>query len=397
MPKVNPELLRWARETAGLPLEEAARKISLNSTRTSTSVERLESLEAGTTQPSVSLLRRMAKQYRRPLVSLYLSKAPERGDRGEDFRTLPDAEGKSNPIVEALLRDIKARQDMVKVLLRDEEGSAPLPFISAMQIRGGVEAVVSSIVRVLKFDLVKFRSAATVNLAFNYLRDLAEENGIFVLLAGNLGSHHTTIDVRIFRGFALADSIAPFVVINDQDAKSAWTFTLLHELAHLWLGQSGITGEFNESKVEQFCSQVASQILLPDLAQINLLDRTAADKINIISQFAAECRVSASMVAYRLYLEGALAKSEWQGISALFRTRWLENRERERERAKETEGGPNYYVVRRHRVGSALIQLVQRNISTGSLTPTKAGKVLGVKPRSVAPLLGASDRTPRAA
>jgi len=320
-----------------------------------------------------------------------------RGERGEDFRTLPDADRKSDPLVEALLRDIKARQDMVRVILRDEEGVSPLRFVGSMRGSNKVDVVARSIVDDLGIKLEKFRASSTVEQAFGYLRHLAEDKGIFVLLAGNLGSHHTAIDVRAFRGFALADDIAPFVLINDQDAKSAWAFTLLHELAHLWLGQSGISGEFSDSKIERFCSDVASKILLPDIDQIGPLGSASANKTEAIGLFAAARRVSASMVAYRLFLENELSRGEWQQISRFFRERWLENKEKQRVQSKEHEGGPNYYVVRRHRVGPALLQLVSRNLSAGSLTPTKAGKVLGVKPRSVAPLLNISDRSPWAA
>src|SRR3546814_16138482 len=73
----------------------------------------------------------------------------------------------------------------------------------------------------------------------------------YVLLIGNLGSHHSAIDIDAFRGFALADPIAPFVVINDRDAKTAWSFTLLHEVAHLWIGATGVSGGHFEGSTEQ--------------------------------------------------------------------------------------------------------------------------------------------------
>ena len=79
---------------------------------------------------------------------------------------------------------------------------------------------------------------------------------------GNLGSHHSDIDARVFRGFALADPVAPFVVVNEKDSRTAWSFTLLHELAHLWLGQTGVSGYDGEAEVEKFCDAVAARFLL---------------------------------------------------------------------------------------------------------------------------------------
>ena len=48
----------------------------------------------------------------------------------------------------------------------------------------------------------------------------------------------TAIPVEIFRGFAIADSIAPFVVVNDRDAKPAWSFTVFHEVSPLMAGKT---------------------------------------------------------------------------------------------------------------------------------------------------------------
>ncbi len=101
--------------------------------------------------------------------------------------------------------------------------------------------------KVLGVDFSQFRSRTSQgNNAetgkFELLRKKPEAAGVFVLLIGNLGNYLTTIDLEMFRGFALADEVAPFVIINDQDAKTAWSFTLLHELVHLWLGQTGVSG-----------------------------------------------------------------------------------------------------------------------------------------------------------
>ena len=66
--------------------------------------------------------------------------------------------------------------------------------------------------------------------------------------------------------------------------------------------------------------------------------------------------------------------------------------EEQRGRERERGGGPDYYVVRRHRLGGALINFVSRALSDGLITPTKASKVLGVRPRSVAPLIQGGAR-----
>jgi len=167
---------------------------------------------------------------------------PRKGDRGEDFRGVPNRDLAHEPLLDALVRDVKARQAMVRSVLEDEEESQPLPFVGSMSVNSGVGTVLASIRQTLDLDLPTFRAQGTAESAFSLLREKVEAAGVFVLLMGNLGSHHTALDTSTFRGFAIADTVAPFIIVNDQDAKSAWSFTLLHELAHLWLGATGISG-----------------------------------------------------------------------------------------------------------------------------------------------------------
>ncbi|MCI4568526.1 XRE family transcriptional regulator [Lysobacter sp. CFH 32150] len=390
MPRVNPSILVWARETAGLSPEEAARKIGIVTARGIEAADRLSALESGEIEPTRPLLLKMAKQYRRPLLSFYLSEVPARGDRGQDFRTLPEGRDESSDaLVDALLRDVRARQQMVRATL--EEDASTLRFIDSSNIADGVTAVANKIQQTLSFDRDEFRRQPNPETAFAVLRELVEDQGIFVLLIGNLGSHHTALEPEVFRGFALADQIAPFVVINDQDAKAAWSFTLLHELAHLWLGQTGISGANPASTIERFCNDVASEILLPveDLQVIDLPPLAGADVVSAeIARFARPRNLSYSMVAYRLFTARRISREMWEQLRVRFRDLWRRERLRARAQAREDDSsGPSYYVVRRHRLGNALIGLVRQQLDDGELTPSKAAKILGVKPRNVEPLV----------
>jgi len=389
MPKVSHEILTWARETAGLSLSEAVGKLGIWDRLGVSAVDRLAAIEAGEVQPTRPQLLKMAQHYRRLLVTFYMSAPPRKGDRGEDFRNVPDRHTDAEALVDALVRDIRARQSMVRAVLIDDEEAKPLPFIGSMTMGDGVGAVLASIRQTIRIDLSEFRAQASPESAFALLRSRVEGAGVFVLLMGNLGSHHSTIDVEAFRGFALADDVAPFVVLNDQDARSAWSFSLIHELAHLWLGTTGVSGVFADAQIEKFCNDVAGSFLLPanelSLVGVDLKTdvETAARRIG---EFAEGRHLSRSMVAYSLLRAGSLTDKTWRTLAGRFQAQWRQSRDAKRER--QTDGtGPSYYVVRRHRLGSALLHFVARNMSDGALTPTKASQVLGVKPRSVAPLL----------
>ncbi len=384
---VNPEILRWARETAGLSIEVAAKKLAIGATKDLAPEQRLTQLESGDEQPTRALLLKMAKQYRRSLLVFYLSDIPQTGDRGEDYRRLPDEfPVEENALVDALVRDVKARQGIVRSAMEDDDDLVELPFIGSLSPDSDVKEISESIKDWIKFDLDIFRAQKKVSDAFTYVRSQAEDAGVFVLLIGDLGSHHTKITVEAFRGFALSDALAPFIIINDDDAKTAWTFTLFHELAHLWLGQTGISGNYADSQLEILCNNVAAQLLLPnnEVNEIDVHGDVDLDSlIESIENFADERNVSRTMVSYALLKLGIIDEVLWDDLRRSFRQKWLDLKAVIRAKAKKRDGAPSYYQVRQHRVGTALIVFVSRMLASGSLSSTKAGKVLGVKPRNV--------------
>ncbi|MDE2819300.1 MAG: ImmA/IrrE family metallo-endopeptidase [Chloroflexota bacterium] len=391
MPAVNPEILIWARETAGLDVEDVAKKFFADGKKLSAN-EKLKLLESGEKEPTCPQLNKMSKAYHQPLLTFYLSEPPKREDRGEDFRNLPQktSDRKGNAHLDLLMRNIKASQNLVRQLLEDEEGAEELPFIASATMSAGYQAVAKDIVEVLEFDLDVFRSKHKPREAFAYLRERIERQGIFVLLQSDLGSHHTTIPVDVFRGFAFADPIAPYIVVNRQDAVSAWSFTALHEVAHLWLGKSGVSGTWGEADVERFCDEVAASILLPTSELNELLPLQHShldDAAAAINEFATARNISRAMVAYNLMREDKISQSLWQALRDKFAAEWRKNYDDEKASRSDNEGGPSYYTVRRFHLGPGLIGLAKYFLSGGGLTPSKAGVVLGVKTINVYPLL----------
>jgi len=388
MSAIQPTILTWARETAGLSLDDATRALGLTDARGRTGRQRLEAMELGEDEPTRPVLLRMAKTYRRPLLVFYLAQPPKTGDRGQDFRTLPGHEI-FNPELDALLRDIKARQGLIRSMLEDDKAE-PIEFVSSATIELPPPKLAARMAERLNFSRARFRGTKTPDEAFTYLRETIEASGVYVLLLGNLGSHHTNIPVEVFRGFALADNIAPLIVINDQDAKTAWSFTAVHELAHLWLGQTGISGTDSENRIERYCNDVAGEFLLPgsEVRQLApVLKLSVATIAEQIGPFAKAHRVSRAMVAYKLYRADMIGKTTWAALDQRFKDEYLQFKQREAAKNMKAEGGPDYYIVRRHRVGPALLGLVRRSLDEGTITYTRASRVLGVKARSVEPLL----------
>jgi Zn-dependent peptidase ImmA (M78 family) len=206
-----------------------------------------------------------------------------------------------------------------------------------------------------------------------------------VLLVGNLGSYHTDVDAQVFRGFSLADPVAPFVVVNENDSRAAWSFTLLHELAHIWLGETGVSGYEGAAEIERFCDRVAARFLLHPAELGEIQQRNAGNLEELaegVGEFANARNLSRKMVAYNLLQANLIAAPIYRLLSDRF------DAERLAERTGAAAGGQaNYYTVRRHRVGPGLIQFVRRMVASGVLSTTKAAQVLGVKPTAVGRLV----------
>lgn len=391
MPRVNPEILRWARETAGLSVAEAARKLGLKESRGVPAPARLEALEAGDVTPSRPMLVKMAKHYRRSLLVFYLGQPPRRADRGRDFRTLIGPRDRAeDALLDVLIRNLRARQELVRALLDEEDDVAVVPFVGAGRLEAGVAPMLALLEQSLRVGRDELRAEPGPDAAFRRLREAAERAGVFVLLMGDLGNHHSAISVETFRGFAIADPVAPFIAINDRDSHAAWSFTLLHELAHLCLGQTGVSALRGDAEVERFCNLVAGEFLLPG-GELQATPRSHwqdNDAVaGLISDYAASRNLSSTMVAARLRQVGAISQQMYDRVSAEYRQRWLDRQTRRREAAADREGGPSYYLLRSHRLGNALLDLVARGVRTQSLSASKAGFVLGVNIKQVQPLI----------
>lgn len=386
---LNPKILTWARDTAGLSLDEAAHALGFKDAQDRTATDRLKAMEAGNEEPSPSVLLRMARRYHRSLLVFYLSEPPRTGDRGQDFRRAPGATPPQfDPTLDALIRDIRGRQGIVKDVFEQIEPRR-VDYVASVTMDLPPVELANRITNRLGFSLKEFRQRATVQAAFSYLRQQVEASGAFVLLMGNLGSYRTNIPSAVFRGYAIADPSAPFIVVNDQDAPVAWAFTTLHELTHLWLGATGLSDGSTGTKLESYCNSVAGEILLPDteMRELDFLYRASLPQtIAAIAQFSSRRKISRAMVAYKLLRVNIITRARWGELVRNYEEEWVAIQARPGT-GGEKEGGPSYYVVRRHRLGPAILDLVKSSLAEGVLTHTKAGQVLGVKPRNVDPLI----------
>lgn len=357
-------------------MDAAVRELGLTGKN---AVAHLEDLERGAKHPSRAQLANMAKKYRRPLLTFFLKAPPKLAKRAQDYRLVVDPQKGKETILEALVRENLTRQALVRTALEDADEADKRDFVGSLSMKDGPVAGAIALENLLEIGKDEYRQAKSADDAFGVLRDAAERAGVFVVLQGNLGNYFSDIGPEVFRGLSLVDEVAPFVVINDKDARAAWSFTLLHEITHVLLGEGGISGYASDAAIERFCDAAASRFLLDpgELDQIAINAWRVDDILQEIGRFSSPRNLSRKMVAYNLLRVGRIALAQFRELSAQL------DQERSEQKAAERKGPVDYYIVRRHRIGAGLIGLVDRMVGDGWMTSVKAAKVLGVKPTAV--------------
>ncbi len=386
---INPNMLIWARDTAGLTLSDAALKIGFSTSKNSSAAEKLMAIEEAEKFPTRKQLLNMANVYRKPLTVFYLNSPPIRSDHGADFRS-PDTDitRREKALLDSLIVNIGARQSLVRSLLVSEEDAPELGYVNSLNVNVSIKDAARQIKELLDFEI----GSATHNRGsprklFTNLRNKTEQLGVFVQLAGDLGSWQSKITENLFRGFATTDTIAPFIVINSNDAHAARPFTLLHELCHIFLGSSSISGSIETAsdcpvEIERYCNDVASEILLPS-ANFESLESCKSIEMakKTINKVAKNYCVSESSVTYKLLKMNKIDREIANYLFPYFQNRWKELRK------NQNQSRINRNDIKRNQLGKALINLVSRNLRENELTNTKAAIILGVKPTSVDALL----------
>ncbi len=383
---ITPSLMRWAREKARLSTEQAAKKIGRPK-------EGIEAWETGTSRPTIPQARKASEVYKRPLAVFYLPEPPEEFDTLRDFRILPvDYEPDYSPELALLIRTAKFRQEWMREFLI-EEGDIKLSFVGSSSLNDNPQDISRLILSKLNLSPKEQINCHARNEALRLWIDRAERDGIIIFRQGN-------IDVKEARGFILCDEYAPFIFINSDDAIAAQIFTLAHELAHLWLNQSGISNlepfEKNHrdesQKIEIFCNRVASEAVL-DRTLFNKSWRDQNASLSIeeqIENISNMFKISEEAISRRLLDDGNIDYEKYLELREFYQNRWRKYKEKERQRMKSAEGGPSYYVKKVFNNGYSFTQTVISAFESGAITGRDASSLLDVKVSNIQRLASAA-------
>jgi Zn-dependent peptidase ImmA (M78 family) len=387
--QANPAILRWAREEAHLSLDDAASRAKISELKPRGKKdrvlpsERLARWEAGEELPTYSQLEGLATAYRRPLITFFLPVPPRKETVMADFRTVGDREFQgASPEFAALMRQVEVLQKELRQLL-EEVSNRRLPFVGSCAEADGVQSVAKSIRTVLDFSLPEQKRLQNSDRLFSAIREHAELAGVFVVKKGNLGSHHSNVDVDEFRGMAICDDVAPLVCINTNDAPAAQVFTLVHELAHIWTGKTGVSNYDSATRGPQeapvsevFCNCVAAEFLVPEREFLQeWREEPVDDVLGWASRKSKLFKVSRFVIIRRLNDLNLITDDHFWALYRVLQTDWRNKRQRMRERG----GGPAYGVQVSARLGKKLLSTVIGAAYDGKLSYKDASRMLNVK------------------
>lgn len=360
---VNPDLLQWARERVGFPVDALARRFP-----------KLEAWERGEVHPTLKQLENFAKATYVPIGYLFLPEPPEEAVPIPDLRTVADREIEApSPDLLDTIYLCQQRQEWYRDFAR-KAGEPKRAFVGSASVTDEVEGIATRMRHALGFDLDERRRIPTWTDALRRFIEQADALGVLVMVSGVVGTNNRRkLDPEEFRGFALSDEFAPLVFINGADTKAAQMFTLSHELAHLWLGQSALSDAelvaAPSQQVEGWCNRVGAELLVP-LPVLREEYRPSAALREELDRLARRFKVSTLVVLRRIHDAGALDREQmWQEY----------RRELERLRRLPKGGGGDFYLTQAARAGKRFARALVVSTFEGQTSFTEAFRLLGVK------------------
>lgn len=363
---VAPAVLDWACERAGFTIGELVHRIP-----------QLPAWVRGERYPTLKQLEGFAKATHAPLGYLFLQKPPVESVPIPDSRTVASAEiGRPSPDLLDTLYICQQRQEWYKDFERSL-GGTPRAFVGSVTISHGAVRTAARIRHALGFDVEERRRLPTWTDALRRFIEQADDLGVLVMVSGVVGSNNRRkLDPQEFRGFALADKVAPLVFINGADAKAAQMFTLAHELVHIWLGQSALSDAqaslLPDHMVERWCNQVAAELLVPLELIRGEYDRHAELRAET-DRLARRFKVSTLVILRRIHDAGGLT---WDDYLTAY------DEELERLRALPRGSGGNFYLTLGARVSKRFARALVVSTLEGRSSFTEAFRLLGFKKMS---------------
>ncbi|MDP4488173.1 XRE family transcriptional regulator [Pseudoalteromonas piscicida] len=362
---INPKIVTWARERAGLSVDALARKLNVSDT------EKILKWELGGARPTFRQAQNIANVTSIPFGYLFLPKPPQEKLPIPDLRTIGNRHADDASIdMKDVIKQVMMKQEWYKEHLIKLD-APPLAFVGKFTVKDSVIEVAQDIRNILGVPLPQKGSWE------DYFRALikgAEGARVLVMRSGIVGNNtRRKLEVSEFRGFAICDELAPVVFINSSDAPTARLFTFIHELAHLWIGSSGVSDiEHSHAEEEKFCNAVAGEFLVPEEAFHRIWSQNTSMLANL-TEISSQLHVSKLVAAKRALDCGAIDKEAyWKYYNTELNA--FRNKKGGKGDFNRNAGAKNSTLFSSAVVAEAL---------SGRMLLRDAGNLLGIKPSNI--------------
>lgn len=376
---LNHDIVRWARERSGFSTSELAGQLNVPH-------ERMQQWERGNEFPSFGIAQDLAKLLKVPFGYLFLSNPPNDDPPIPDLRTTDGGKRRPSPVFIELLNDVLVKHDWYVDHIK-ELGARRLAFVGKYSIETPIPQLMSD----MKDAIDPQRLRQSANSWSDYLRLLvqsAEALNILVMRAGVVrGNPNLPLAVTEFRGFAISDKFAPLIFINSRDAQAAQIFTFAHELAHIWIGQTGISDtdparptnpKTPLAAVESYCNQAAAEFLVPAVEFEATWRRTPGEPAVKAERLARIFKVSVPVILRRAYERGEIKRSAFFELLRGHQEKIEELEQKKAAEESESSGG-NFYNTFFARNSQRLTESIISSFKRGTLTSLEASRLLNVR------------------
>lgn len=363
--QISSEILQWAAEQRGLSLDALVDLLDKPAKH--------DVLVAG--KFSITEAEKLAKKTHIPFGYFFLDSPPIKAQRTfPDLRQLPGHEPLSNDFFDVLDDVLRKQQWYIEYL--QEHGEEELGFVGKYANKPILQAaeVADDIRETLGLTDQERKQCKKHNEFFTLLCEKAEDIGILIFKSGIVKSNtRRGLSVSEFRGFAIADSLTPIVFINGKDSEAAWIFTLAHEIAHIWLGESGVSDispqqkQKNDNKVEAICNRIAAELLTPQSQFLKEWNKATEPQFSSLSKVF---NVSQLVVARRAY---DLGKIEWKTYQAIA----------DESKPLKTSGRADPYKVYPVKNSKRFTQTLVADAIRGKTMLREAASLLNIQPDTV--------------
>lgn len=361
--QISTSVLDWAARQAGKTLEDLGNQVVAK--------KNIDKFFAG--KLTVRQIEKVAKITNTPFGYLFLESPPEiERPSIPDLRQIPNPDPLGQEFFE-VLEDVRKKQEWYIDFLI-EVGADPLEYVGKFNKQSSPETIAKDIANTAKISTATRKEAKTTEEYYRLLADKFEKIGILVFKNSIVkNSSKKGLSVSEFRGFAICDKYAPAVFINGRDAEAAWVFTLAHEVAHIWIGESGVsdlpapTDFRSDSNIEKFCNKVAAELLTPTEEFVTLWNSSPTPSIDSISR---HFKVSRLVIARKALDLRFIERSKYNEIYS------------QSGNASDKSGGNPFYTIP-VRNSKKLTNALVKSAMEGTIMLRDAASLLNVKPDTV--------------